>query len=124
MPWADDTEPDAERGEGAVRAYEEAYEIADHAWDATLSDLVRAMRLLDYWGRVVTDGSSIRQKKPGGKKSDDDRAEAARLAIVLQARAAIEAAEIQRKETRWLVWGTWFLVIVTAVLAVAAFQQG
>ena len=47
--------------------------------------------------------------------------EASVLLEILQARATLQAAEIQRKSTRSLVLGTWALVLMTlALVAVTA----
>ena len=43
---------------------------------------------------------------------------------VLQARTSIDTAESQRRQTRWLVLGTWALVIATIGLVVVAIFFG
>ena len=43
---------------------------------------------------------------------------------VLQARAVLESAEAQRRQTLWLVLGTWALVLATIGLVVVAIFFG
>ena len=42
------------------------------------------------------------------------------LVAVVQARAVLEAAESQRRQTLWLVIATWALVLVTFALVIVA----
>lgn len=96
-----------------VEVFSRAQSIEARAWEAPLSELVEAARQFDlgahspsYYAR----GDADRQRY---------LASGNRLMAILQARATIEGAEVQRRESRQLVRATWALVAVTLLFAIA-----
>lgn len=101
-------------GENLRDSYTRALSAAQEAWTTDLAELALAIRIFDYCGSALI-----------GPRSDTrdpaiDRLDAARLAIVLQARSTLEAAEVQRTEAQALVRVTWWLVGATWALAIVA----
>lgn len=103
--------------------YARATSVAERAWTADLGEVAKAFRVFDHFGRNVIDFGT----KPHGRSALNDRAEAERLAVILQARATLEAAEAQRTEARdlvtktsRLVWATWAPAVVGVVSVVVS----
>ena len=79
-------------------------------WTASLEDVAR---------EIYRPGTIARD--PGDLSSPDAHHEYVDwLSKVLQARAVVDAAETQMETTKKLVWATWSLAVITAVLASAA----
>jgi hypothetical protein len=101
--------------------YRKAVDALDSAWSLPLEDLAEVLRVFDHYGGAVI-GSAAREAT--GRRVDDDRRDRDRLALILSARATLEAAESQRVEARELVAATRLLVFATWVLALVAVAVG
>jgi hypothetical protein len=91
----------------------------DAVWRISLINVADMARRYEAMSRAPLLSGQARSPK----EAEDLKAKAAWMLQVLQARAALEAGETQARTNRRLVRVTWFLVGVTAVLAVSAMSH-